>query len=189
MHQAVRFFMCFGHGLATLINKFVCNDIWKSVKETNLMTQLTTNVLRVTLHWSLRALDLSHTNHVIDQEFGEGPSSFYTRPWGFEGPEEIWMDENLHDILHGTEWMIFHGLHGIVWDPLKRGRSRANWGAMVGNNLSLDIRVLDCHDLGHELSTILGFPWCILWSLNMVHFHFTLSSRAHQIAKPELYIQ
>jgi hypothetical protein len=34
------------------------------------------------------------------------------------------MDENPHDVLHGTKWTMFYGLLDIALGPLKRGRSK-----------------------------------------------------------------
>ena len=63
-----------------------------------------------------------------------------------EEPKKFEWMKNLHDVLHGTEWMISHGLHGVALDPLKRGGTNAELGAMASNNLSLGLRMLDYHD-------------------------------------------
>jgi hypothetical protein len=65
--------------------------------------------VRATLHQSLRALTHDIQIMWLVGKLEIGPSSFYTRPQGFEELEKfIWM-KTLRNVLHGTKWIIFHG--------------------------------------------------------------------------------
>jgi hypothetical protein len=49
------------------------------------------------------------------------------------GPKKFWLMKNLHDVLHGIEWITFYALPGIVLGPLKRGRFDASLGNMANS--------------------------------------------------------
>jgi len=66
--------------------------------------------------WKPLTIDIQ--NYVISQEVGDGPNSilqYNIRAWRIQNIE--WM-KNIHVILHGIKWMVFHGLLDIiVLDP------------------------------------------------------------------------
>ena len=56
---------------------------------------------------------------VIGWEACEGLSSLYTRSWGPRRPKKFEWMKILRDILHGTKWIVFHGLLNNVLDLMK----------------------------------------------------------------------
>ena len=56
------------------------------------------------------------------------------------------MDENLHGILHGTKWIMFHSPLGIALHPSKRDGSNAKPGEVEASKLPLAPRHINCHD-------------------------------------------
>lgn len=49
----------------------------------------------------------------------------HIRPRGPEGPKKFAWMKNLHGTMHGTDWMMFHGLPNIAFGPSNRGGSDA----------------------------------------------------------------
>ena len=80
-----------------------------------------------TLHWSLRVLGPWYTNYMIGREVGDGPHTLYTRPWGPSWPKEFEWMENINSIVHGTKWILLHGLLDIVLGPSKTDGPNAKW--------------------------------------------------------------
>ena len=74
---------------------------------------------------------------------------------------------NLHGVLRGNTWIMFHNLLVIAL-----GSPKSWWF-----NAALPLALLNI--------TLQSWPGPkqehMLWSLNMVHFHFTLNLRAHQL--------
>ena len=82
-------------------------------------------ILKGTVDWSLRAWDywskISHCWKCWDD-----PPSLYSRAWGLNGPRKFDWIKELHGVLHGMQWIMFHGLlYFCVMPTLKRVGS--NW--------------------------------------------------------------
>lgn len=81
------------------------------------------------LHYTLRSLDPWHTNYVIGREAMDGPSSLPLEPKGLRDQRKFeWME-----ILHGTMWVLFHGLLDIALGSLKKGGFGTTLGAVASN--------------------------------------------------------
>jgi len=82
--------------------------------------------LRTTSHTRLKARDHCSLKYVIGQKGQLRPSSLYIRRWGSKHPKKLTLMKNLHGLLQGILWMIFHVLLEISSCSLQRGRSNAN---------------------------------------------------------------
>ena len=47
------------------------------------------------------------------------PTSLYTRAWGPKGPRKFEWIKNLHGVLHGIQWIMFHVLQDLHQAHLK----------------------------------------------------------------------
>ena len=55
---------------------------------------------------------------------------------------EIQIDANIHGIVHGHKWIIFHGLLGIASGTSKRGESNVKLGTW---QIAIGSYILKCH--------------------------------------------
>ena len=103
-----------------------------------------------------------------------GPTSFYTRSWRPKGPQKFAWMKKLYCILHGSKWIILHGLLDIMLSPSKKGGSNAKLGAMIINPIAIGSL--------KYYSVMMGtYTWNCVQVLNMVHFHLMLSLKANQL--------
>ena len=79
---------------------------------------------------------------------------------------------NIHGVLDGNKSIMLHSPLDIVVGPLIRGGSNVKLGAMA-ITYAIGFQKLYMAMVGTKAENMLQ-------SLNMVHLHFTLSSRAHQ---------
>ena len=106
---------------------------------------------------------------VIGCEAKDGAVSLYSRTWRYEeSPPKM---NKWKFYMVSRKWIMFEDLWGIVRSMTKRGILHKSWG---------HANRLNCH-----CSKEIMLPWWgpelenISQSLNMVHFHFTLSLRPH----------
>ena len=110
---------------------------------------------------------------MIVWEAKDDSSLLYTRSWKPKGPNKYEWMENLHGILHGNKWIIFHHILDCI-RPIKEVGLTQTWGPWQSIELPLAPRII-------ILPWLRPKPKNMLQSLSMVHFHFKLSMRAHQL--------
>ena len=121
-------------------------------------------ILRAALHYSLWALDPWYTNYAAGQEVRDGPSSLYNRPWRFQGSNSLngWSIYTTSYIASSRYNLLV--LSFIALGPPTRGGSNAEWRIVANNRIVMVVTKLE-----H-----------LLWSLDMIHFHFTLTLRVYR---------
>jgi hypothetical protein len=88
------------------------------------------------------------TNYTIDRKSQNGPSSTYISPWGPERPKN-----NRHGVLHGSKWIMFHGIPYIALDFSKYFLI-AKPSAMPTNQITIGFKSIILPWFGPGLPTI-----------------------------------